>query len=163
MTGDIMDKEQLIKDLKSFTSNHIIPDVPCCEDSTYSYDAYNNISNMYNHEKVESVGIRFFLNYDIDINDLSNKLDVEYDKLNDMFRFNQTPSKGLVCAICLLLNFSLKETMDILNKFAYKFLNNDSDKIISYFFINDIRDVSLLNEMLVKFGCMYLYSKKKLR
>lgn len=158
-----MDKEELKRSLKSFTTTHLIPDIPCCEDSTYSYDAYNNIGNMYNHDSVESVGIRYFNNYGIDINDLALKLEVEYEKLNDLFRFNQIPSKGLVIAICLILNLSLKETMDVLNKFSYKLLNNDSDKIISYFFINNIRDIALLNEMLVSFGQMYLYSKKKLR
>jgi len=158
-----MDKEELKKDIREYLGSVIIPDIPCCEDSITNYDAYNNLDSMYNHNNVESANIRIFLDYDIDIDDLANKLGVDSNKLNDMFRFSMIPSKGLTSAICLILNLSLDDTILILNKMSYKLGNDDFDKIIRYFFIKDIRDIELLNEILVSFGCMYLYSKKKLR
>ena len=157
-----MDKEELKKNIKSFLGTYI-PDIPCCEDSIVNYDAYNHLDSMYEHNNVNSSNIRLFLDYNVDINDLALKLDVDFDKLNDMFRFSQIPSKGLACAICLILNLSLDDTLDILKRLAYNLGNNDFDKIVRYFFVNDIRDISLLNEILISFGCMYLYSKKKLR
>lgn len=158
-----MDKEQLKKDIRSYLGSIVIPDIPCCEDSIVNYDAYNQIDSMYQHNSVDSTSIRIFLNYNVDIDDLANRLGVDSIKLNDMFRFSAIPSKGLTAAICLLLNLSLDDTISILGKMSYKLGNDDFDKIIRYFFIKDIRDVELLNEILVSFGCMYLYSKKKLR
>ena len=158
-----MDKEELKKKIRNYLGEVVIPDIPCCEDSKTNYDAYNDIDSMYRHNNRDSLNIRIFLDYNVDINDLANKLDVEYDKLNDLFRFSAIPSKGLAVAICIILNLSLDDTMNILSKLSYKLGNSDFDKIVRYFIINDIRDVALLNEILVSFGCMYLYSKKKLR
>ncbi len=158
-----MDKDKLKKDIRNYLGATVIPDIPCCEDSIVNYDAYNNIDTMYKHDNLDSANIRLFLDYNVNIDDLANKLGVDYDKLNDMFRFSQIPSKGLASAICIYLNLSLNETISVLNKMSYKLGNDDYDKIIRYFLINDIRDIELLNEVLVSFGCMYLYSKKKLR
>ena len=158
-----MDKEQLKIKIRSYLGEVKIPDIPCCEDSVTNYDAYNNIDSMYRHNNVDALNIRLFLDYNIDINDLANKLGVEFEKLNDLFRFSAIPSKGLAVAICIYLNLSLNDTINVLSKLSYKLGNNDFDKIIRYFLINEIRDIELLNEILVSFGCMYLYSKKKLR
>ena len=118
---------------------------------------------MYRRNNVDTLNIRLFLDYNIDINDLANKLGVEFEKINDLFRFSAIPSKGLAVAICIYLNLSLNDTINVLSKLSYKLGNDDFDKIIRYFLINEIRDIGLLNEILVSFGCMYLYSKKKLR
>ena len=81
-----MDKEQLKIKIRSYLGEVKIPDIPCCEDSITNYDAYNNIDSMYRHNNVDALNIRLFLDYNIDINDLANKLGVEFDKLNDLFR-----------------------------------------------------------------------------
>ena len=155
------------QELKDAIRNYIgtvhIPDIACCEDSKNFYDAYNNVDSMYDHNKLESVSISIFKPYMTTVEDLAAKLDLEPIKLNDMFRFNQMPSKGLTLGIGLVLGLSLDEIKDILKKMSYHLGNDDFDKIVRYFYINDIRDANLLSEALVSFGCMYLYSKKKLR
>ena len=56
-----MDKEQLKIKIRSYLGEVKIPDIPCCEDSITNYDAYNNIDNMYRHNNVDTLNIRFFL------------------------------------------------------------------------------------------------------
>ena len=140
-----------------------IPDIACCEDSTTIYDAYNNVGSMYDHYRAESISIAIFKPYMENIEELAKKLDVDFDRLDQMFRFNQMPSKGLALGIGLVLGISLEEMNSILKKMSYRLGNDEFDKIVRYFFINDIRDPNLLSDALVSFGCMYLYSKKKLR
>ena len=158
-----MINNELKESIKQYIGTVKIPDIACCEDSKSFYDAYNNIDSMYDHNKAESISISIFKPYMESVEDLASKLDVDPIKLNDMFRFNQMPSKGLTLGIGLVLGLSLDEIKEILKKMSYHLGNDDFDKIVRYFYINDIRDASLLSDALVSFGCMYLYSKKKLR
>jgi len=155
-----MDINELKKNIYSYIGSITIPDIPCCEDDTKSYKAYNDVDKMYGIDNDIELGINYF---ETDINMLATKLNVDYNLLNNLYINNHFPSKGLTIAIMIALNYDLDMIIDTLNKFSYKLTNSVSDKIIRYFISNDIRDINLLNDILVSYGEMYLYSKKKLK
>lgn len=155
-----MDINELKKNIDSYIGSITIPDIPCCEDDTKSYKAYNDVDKMYGIDNDIELGINYF---ETDINMLATKLNVDYNLLNNLYINNHFPSKGLTIAIMIALNYDLDRIIDTLNKFSYKLTNSVSDKIIRYFINNDIRDINLLNDILVSYGEMYLYSKKKLK
>lgn len=155
-----MDINELKKKIDSYIGSIQIPDIPCCEDDTKSYKAYNDVDKMYGIDNDIELGINYF---ETDINMLATKLNVDYNLLNNLYINNHFPSKGLTIAIMIALNYDLDMIIDTLNKFSYKLTNSVSDKIIRYFISNDIRDINLLNDILVSYGEMYLYSKKKLK
>ena len=155
-----MDINELKKKIDSYIGSIQIPDIPCCEDDTKSYIAYNDVERMYDNDSSLELNITYF-NYDLC--ELANKLNVDYELLNSLYINNHFPSKGLAISIMIVMNYSLDEILYTLDKFKYKLTNSISDKIIRYFIINDIRDIELLNQILVNYGQMYLYSKKKLK
>ena len=158
-----MEKSEIIKNINIMLSNKIEKDIPCCEDSTNDYLAYNNLDNMYARSKEKYQDITVFNEFNIDISNLALKLDVDYNLLEGLFRNRHIPSKGLASAIGMVLELDVDTMNIVFNKLGYSFNNSDYDKIIKYFFDNKIYDVSLLNEVLLEFGQMYLYSKRKLR
>ena len=156
--------EKIINDINIILSKKIEKDIPCCEDSTNDYDAYNNLDKMYSKDSNQYSDISIFKDYlNISIEELALKLDVDSNILNNLFNINHIPSKGLSIAIGMALNINNDKLHEILNKLGYSSCNNDYDKIVNYFIDNNIYDISLLNETLLYYGQMYLYSKRKLR
>lgn len=156
--------EKIINDINIILSKKIEKDIPCCEDSTNDYDAYNNLDKMYQSNNNHYSDISIFNEYlNISIDELSKMLDVDGNMLNNLFNINHIPSKGLSIAIGMALNINNDKLYEILNKLGYSLCNNDYDKIVNYFIDNNIYDISLLNETLLYYGQMYLYSKRKLR
>ena len=158
--GGYMDLNKLKNDIDKFIGSINIPDISCCEDDTKSYHAYNELDKLYDDNKKEEYNINLF-NYDL--NELSNKLNVDYDNLLNLYINNQIPSKGLSIAIMMVMGLDINRINDRLHLLKYNLGNSISDKIIRYFIINDIRDIDLLNEILISYGQMYLFSRKKLR
>ena len=156
--------DDLINRIEILLSDKLEKNIPCCEDSTHDYDAYNNVCNMYQTSNVKYDDITVFNNYiNISFEALALKLDVDLNTLKGLFTSHHVPSKGLACAIAMVLNLSYTDTIEVLAKLGYSFNNSDYDRIIKYFIENNNYDVSLLNEVLLHFGQMYLYSKRKLR
>ena len=50
-----MEKSEIIKNINNMLSKKIEKDIPCCEDSTNDYLAYNNLDNMYDVNKNKPV------------------------------------------------------------------------------------------------------------
>ena len=144
-----MNIDELRKDIDNYIGRINIPDISCCEDDTRCYHAYNDVNNMYDKEDEEEININIF-NYDL--NDLSN-----------LYYNNHFPSKGLSIAIMLVMGLDINTIIEKLSKLKYNLGNGVSDKIIRYFIINDLRDIDLLNNILISYGQMYLFSRKKLR
>ena len=155
-----MNIDELRKDIDNYIGRINIPDISCCEDDTRCYHAYNDVNNMYDKEDEEEININIF-NYDL--NDLSLKLNVNYNDLSNLYYNNHFPSKGLSIAIMLVMGLDINTIIEKLSKLKYNLGNGVSDKIIRYFIINDIRDIDLLNNILISYGQMYLFSRKKLR
>jgi len=154
--------EEIINKIELLLSNKIEKDIPCCEDSTNDYDAYNNLDNMYAKNTIKYSDITIFDEY-INREELAIKLDVDYNLLNSLYLKRACPSKGLACAILLSINMDYNESIKLLTKLGYTFNCSDYDRIIEYFMKNNINDINLLNEVLIHFGQMYLFSRKKLR
>lgn len=155
--------DDIINDIEEMLSRKLEKNIPCCEDSTHDYDAYNNIDNMYSKDTNKYKDITIFYNYGAEIETLAKALDVNYELLESLFDHHHIPSKGLACAIALALKLDYNNTLDILKSFGYNFNSTDYDVIIKYFIENNIYDINLLNEVLLHFGQMYLYSKRKLK
>jgi len=155
--------EEIIKKIELMLSDKIEKNIPCCEDSTRDYDAYNNLDKMYLNDKKKYADITIFNEYIESIDDLALKLDVDNILLASLFRSRHIPSKGLSCAIAMALNIEYEKFLSLFKELGYSFNHSDYDRIIEYFFINKIYDIKLLNDVLIHFGQMYLYSRKKLR
>jgi len=156
--------DEIIRKIELLLNDKIEKDIPCCEDSIKDYNAYNNIDNMYLSSNNKYKDISIFNDYlNISIMELSSKLNVDYNMLNNLFNIRHIPSKGLSIAIAMVLNLNKDDIYKIFDELGYSFNNSDYDKIIKYFVDNNIYDVELLNETLLHFGQMYLYSKRKLR
>ncbi|MCR5349417.1 MAG: hypothetical protein K6E20_00340 [Acholeplasmatales bacterium] len=155
-----MDQEKLKKDLDNYIGSVNIPDISCCEDDTRCYCAYNNVNNMYDVNELEEFNINIFK---CDLRSLAQKLNVNYDDLDYLFTNNHIPSKGLSIAIMIAEGYDINRIIENLSKLKYNLGSSVSDKIIRYFITNDIRDIDLLNDMLISYGQMYLFSRKKLR
>ena len=158
-----MTKEEIKRNIEIMLSQKYEKNIPCCEDSTHDYDAYNNIDNMYAHDKNKYKDITLFNDYNPNINYLSQLLGVDEAMLNSLFHNRHIPSKGLASAIGIALKLDLETMNNIFKDLGYSFNSSDYDRIIEYFFLNEIYDVNMLNEILLEFGQMYLYSKRKLR
>lgn len=154
-----MEINKIKEDIKSFIEKEI-PNIECCCEDKRIHESYLNIDSMYNNDESNLLDITYFNDK---VDELSIKLNIDYSIFNKLFINKIYPSKGLLMAIALVLDYSLCDLKDLLNKFSYKLINNDTDKIVNYFFINNIRDIELLNNILVSFGLMYLYSKTKPR
>ncbi|MBR6071470.1 MAG: hypothetical protein IKP77_01390 [Acholeplasmatales bacterium] len=155
--------DEIINNIEIMLSKKIEKDIPCCEDSTHNYDAYNNLDNMYNKNNVKYNDITIFNRYGVDISILATSLDVDYNLLEGLFDHKQIPSKGLTCAIAMVLKLDYNSTLEVLKELGYCFNSSDYDRIIEYFIYNNIYDINMLNEVLLHFGQMYLYSKRKLK
>ena len=156
--------DELVRKIEILLSDKLEKNIPCCEDSTHDYDAYNNIANMYQTSSEKYGDITVFNEYiNMSFEALALKLDVDPTSFKGLFSSHHVPSKGLACAIGMALGLSYDDIIDILAKLGYSFNNSDYDRIIRYFIQNKIYDVNELNEVLLHFGQMYLYSKRKLR
>lgn len=156
--------ERIINDINNILNKKIEKDIPCCEDSTNDYDAYNNLDKMYLKDNKHYDNINVFREYlNITVDELARRLEVDPTSLNHLFNINHIPSKGLAVAIGMALGVNKDRLIEILNNMGYPLCNNNSDKIIMYFIDNEIYDIAMLNEALLYYGEMYLYSKRKLR
>ena len=156
--------EKIINDINIILSKKIEKDIPCCEDSTNDYDAYNNLDNMYKRDTKHYDDITIFKDYlNISIKELAEKLEVDPVALNNLFSMRHIPSKGLAIAIGMSLNIEKDKLREILSGMGYTLCSSDSDRIMNYFIDNEIYDIKELNEVLLHYGQMYLYSKRKLR
>ena len=158
-----MTKEEIKRNIELMLSQKLDKNIPCCEDSTHDYDAYNNIENMYSHDKNKYKDITVFNEFNPDMKELAMSLGVDEIALNNLFHNRHIPSKGLASAIGMALGLDIDKMNSVLNDLGYSFNKTDYDRIIEYFFINKIYDINMLNEILLEFGQMYLYSKRKLR
>ena len=158
-----MDKEEILENVKKLIKNPYNEFIPCCEDDTRVYHAYNNIESIYDEDSNEYENINIFKKYiNMSFDEMAEKLDVDKYQLEKIFNSFQTPSLGLSIALGFIFNIEPNELLDIIKRLGYKF-NDGSFIIMKYFIENHIYDIELLNEALVSNGFMYLYSKKRLR